>query len=321
MWRIDGPRASSPAPGADVTDDAAAPAPGQRAAPATWPRSSTPRALPAGPRAASSPTATCWPQSERGARGPAGDVRDAGGSHAAVHAAGARVRPDHRDRLPGVRRHPRALGGHRHVSPTGCASSGPRSCSPCPGSSRRSTTPPSSRRRPARPRARSSPPRPARPSPTARRRTRAGPAAGLQLRHALFDRLVYAKLRAAVGGRVTYAVSGGAPLGERLGHFFRGAGITVLEGYGMTETSAAATVNKPGRNKIGTVGPAAARRQRQDRGRRRDPAARRHHLRRLLAERGGHQARRSTTTAGCTPATSARSTTRASCGSPAGRRS
>jgi long-chain acyl-CoA synthetase len=80
------------------------------------------------------------------------------------------------------------------------------------------------------------------------------PGPGLQIRHALFDRLVYAKLRAAVGGKVTYAVSGGAPLGERLGHFFRGAGITVLEGYGMTETSAAATVNKPTRNKVGTVG-------------------------------------------------------------------
>jgi long-chain acyl-CoA synthetase len=77
---------------------------------------------------------------------------------------------------------------------------------------------------------------------------------GLRARHALFDRLVYGKLRAAVGGTVTYSVSGGAPLGERLGHFFRGAGITVLEGYGMTETSAAATVNKPSRNKIGTVG-------------------------------------------------------------------
>jgi long-chain acyl-CoA synthetase len=77
---------------------------------------------------------------------------------------------------------------------------------------------------------------------------------GRQARHALFDRLVYGKLRAAVGGRVTYAVSGGAPLGDRLGHFFRGAGITVLEGYGMTETSAAATVNKPSRNKVGTVG-------------------------------------------------------------------
>jgi long-chain acyl-CoA synthetase len=80
------------------------------------------------------------------------------------------------------------------------------------------------------------------------------PGFGLQVRHAIFDRLVYSKLRAAVGGRVTYAVSGGAPLGPRLGHFFRGAGITVLEGYGMTETSAAATVNKPRRNKVGTVG-------------------------------------------------------------------
>jgi len=80
------------------------------------------------------------------------------------------------------------------------------------------------------------------------------PGPGLRLRHALFDHLVYGKLRAAVGGKVTYAVSGGAPLGERLGHFFRGAGITVLEGYGMTETSAAATVNKPSRNKVGTVG-------------------------------------------------------------------
>jgi len=80
------------------------------------------------------------------------------------------------------------------------------------------------------------------------------PGPGVALRHALFDRLVYAKLRAAVGGKVRYAVSGGAPLGERLGHFFRGVGITVLEGYGLTETSAAAAVNKPSRNKIGTVG-------------------------------------------------------------------
>jgi long-chain acyl-CoA synthetase len=79
-----------------------------------------------------------------------------------------------------------------------------------------------------------------------------GPA--LRLRHGLFDRLVYARLRAAVGGKVQYAVSGGAQLGDRLGHFFRGAGITVLEGYGLTETSAAATVNLPNRNKIGTVG-------------------------------------------------------------------
>ncbi|MHB1432817.1 MAG: AMP-dependent synthetase/ligase [Streptosporangiaceae bacterium] len=84
--------------------------------------------------------------------------------------------------------------------------------------------------------------------------TAEGPGAGLRLRHAIFDRLVYAKLRAAIGGKVHYSVSGGAPLGERLGHFFRGAGLTVLEGYGLTETSAAAVVNRPKRNKIGTVG-------------------------------------------------------------------
>jgi long-chain acyl-CoA synthetase len=81
-----------------------------------------------------------------------------------------------------------------------------------------------------------------------------GPGPAARLRHGLYDRLVYGKLRAAVGGRVQYAVSGGAPLGERLGHFFRGVGLTVLEGYGLTETSAAAVVNKPTRNKIGTVG-------------------------------------------------------------------
>jgi long-chain acyl-CoA synthetase len=84
--------------------------------------------------------------------------------------------------------------------------------------------------------------------------TPSGAGLRLQLRHALYDRLVYARLRAAVGGQVAYAVSGGGPLGERLGHFFRGAGITVLEGYGLTESSAAATVNRPERIKIGTVG-------------------------------------------------------------------
>ena len=76
----------------------------------------------------------------------------------------------------------------------------------------------------------------------------------LRAAHGLYDRLVYGKLRAATGGQVRYAVSGGAPLGERLGHFFRGVGITVLEGYGLTESSAAASVNRPGHNEIGTVG-------------------------------------------------------------------
>jgi len=81
-----------------------------------------------------------------------------------------------------------------------------------------------------------------------------GPGLLLRLRHGLFDRLVYGKLRAALGGRCTAAVSGGAPLGARLGHFFRGIGITVYEGYGLTETSAAATVGLPRHFKVGTVG-------------------------------------------------------------------
>ncbi|CAB4857728.1 unannotated protein [freshwater metagenome] len=76
----------------------------------------------------------------------------------------------------------------------------------------------------------------------------------LRIKHAVFDRLVYGKLRAALGGQVRWAVSGGAPLGSRLGHFFRGTGITILEGYGLTETSAATTVNRPSAIRIGTVG-------------------------------------------------------------------
>ena len=80
------------------------------------------------------------------------------------------------------------------------------------------------------------------------------PAFGLRAQHVLFDRLVYGKLRAALGGRAQYAISGGAALTERLCHFFRGVGVTVLEGYGLTETTGATTVNRPERNKIGTVG-------------------------------------------------------------------
>ena len=72
--------------------------------------------------------------------------------------------------------------------------------------------------------------------------------------HTGFDQLVYSKVRAATGGKLRWAISGGAPLGERLGHFFNGLGVTVLEGYGLTETTAAATVNTPDHLKIGTVG-------------------------------------------------------------------
>ena len=76
----------------------------------------------------------------------------------------------------------------------------------------------------------------------------------LRAQHALFDRLVYGKLRQALGGSCGYAISGGAPLGERLGHFYRGIGLVVLEGYGLTETTAALSANLPDATKIGTVG-------------------------------------------------------------------
>jgi long-chain acyl-CoA synthetase len=81
-----------------------------------------------------------------------------------------------------------------------------------------------------------------------------GPSLALKVQHAVFDRLVYGRLRAALGGRVRYACSGGAALGERLGHFYRGIGLVVLEGYGLTETSAPSTVNTPDAVRIGTVG-------------------------------------------------------------------
>jgi long-chain acyl-CoA synthetase len=77
---------------------------------------------------------------------------------------------------------------------------------------------------------------------------------GLSIKHGLFDKLVYAKLRHAMGGRVTHAISGGAALGSRLGHFYRGIGLIILEGYGLTETTAGSTLNLPTALKIGSVG-------------------------------------------------------------------
>ena len=77
----------------------------------------------------------------------------------------------------------------------------------------------------------------------------------LKLKHAAFDKLLYAKLRGAMGGDISWSVSGGAPLGARLAHFFRGIGVTVLEGYGLTETTAPVCVNLPWSVKPGTVGP------------------------------------------------------------------
>lgn len=86
--------------------------------------------------------------------------------------------------------------------------------------------------------------------------TPAGPSAQLRAAHALATTLVLRKLRHAMGGALRYAISGGAPLGERLGHYYRGLGLTILEGYGLTETTAATSVTLPALVKIGTVGPA-----------------------------------------------------------------
>jgi len=83
-----------------------------------------------------------------------------------------------------------------------------------------------------------------------------GPGAALRARHRAAGTLVHHRLRAALGGRAEFAISGGAPLGERLGHFYRGIGVHVLEGYGLTETTAPTAVNRPGLTKVGSVGPA-----------------------------------------------------------------
>jgi len=80
------------------------------------------------------------------------------------------------------------------------------------------------------------------------------PSLRTRILHPIFERLVYSKIRAVTGGNMKYAISGAAPLGERLGHFFRGVGIATLEGYGLTETTAAITVNTPTGTKVGTVG-------------------------------------------------------------------
>lgn len=83
---------------------------------------------------------------------------------------------------------------------------------------------------------------------------RGGPGLLLRAKHAVFDRLVYRKLRAALGGNCRAAVSGGAPLGARLGHFYRGAGLTIYEGYGLSGTSGGVAISQFNDLKIGTVG-------------------------------------------------------------------
>ncbi|MGI5358377.1 AMP-dependent synthetase/ligase [Streptomyces sp. CA-252508] len=82
-----------------------------------------------------------------------------------------------------------------------------------------------------------------------------GPSAALRVQHQFFDKVVYGKVRDALGGRVRHAMSGGSAMARRLGLFFEGAGVTVYEGYGLTESASAATANPPERTKYGTVGP------------------------------------------------------------------
>ncbi|MGC5395939.1 AMP-dependent synthetase/ligase [Streptomyces sp. DT20] len=81
-----------------------------------------------------------------------------------------------------------------------------------------------------------------------------GPSTGLRMQHQFFDKVVYKKVREAMGGRIRHAMSGGSGMERQLGLFFAGAGVTVYEGYGLTETTAAATANPPERTRYGTVG-------------------------------------------------------------------
>jgi long-chain acyl-CoA synthetase len=85
-------------------------------------------------------------------------------------------------------------------------------------------------------------------------RTGPGPSAALRMQHQVFDKLVYSKVRDALGGRVRHAMSGGSGMDRRLGLFFAGAGVTIFEGYGLTESTAAATANPPEQTRFGTVG-------------------------------------------------------------------
>ena len=147
------------------------------------------------------------------------------------------------------------------------------------------------------------------PSPTARRSTPAAPASGCacSTRCSTGSSTPSSAPRWAAGSR--WAVSGGAPLGARLGHFFRGIGITILEGYGLTETAGATTVNRPHRAAHRLGRPAVPRRRGADRRRRRGPAHGPARLPRLLEQPRRPPPRCSSPTAGSTPATSARSTT------------
>ena len=146
------------------------------------------------------------------------------------------------------------------------------------------------------------------------------PGAVLRAKHGVADKLVFSKLRARFGGKLRFLVSGSAALSPDVAEFFHAAGILILEGYGLTETSAGTFVNRPANYRLGTVGLPVPRAPRSA-----SPTT----ARCCCAARASCRAttgcpsrppRRWTPTAGCTPATSASSTTRASCASPTARR-
>ena len=132
-------------------------------------------------------------------------------------------------------------------------------------------------------------------------------APALRMQHQLYDKLVYSKVRAALGGRVRHGISGGSAMERRLGLFFCGAGVTIYEGYGLTETTRGGDREPAGADQVRHRGPAGARHHRADRRRRRDLAQRRPDLQRLPQRPQGHRPR-CCATAGWPPATSARST-------------
>ncbi len=119
--------------------------------------------------------------------------------------------------------------------------------------------------------------------------TGGGPGRALKTARSFYDPLVYRKIRNAMGGRVRYAICGGSPLGRRLAAFYAGAGIEIFEGYGLTETTAAATVTPPLKPRLGTVGWPLPRHPHPDRRRRRDPGRRRPGPARLLGPAGGRR--------------------------------
>ena len=144
--------------------------------------------------------------------------------------------------------------------------------------------------------------------------------AGLARKHRIADRLVYSKVKDKLGGRLRVAISGGAPLAPEIAEFFLTLDILILEGYGLSECTTACAVNLPGRVKFGTVGRILPALRGEDRRGRRGPDPQRDRVRRLLQRRGGHARGDRRRRAGCTPATSARSTRTGTCGSPTARR-